>query len=313
MVETYIRLSGSAFPGKYVNPSAHANFVKHTLVAARDAAQFQTVRSSRLRGRPSNLLKAIWEIKQAPWRETDNGDTLLIFSSKTLIDSAPSLFDQESLFPEDRLQRDWTVFDLLGQALDEIHRSPDRETMLDYGMLKSVQSFADSLSHGLDSAVFDYHYDSKLAHAALINTMLVEKAGKALSRTPSPRRIRVSGVLDLLRMSNCFFQMNLDDGTRVRGIWMHDTINLRTLLGERVTMEGEASFRANGEIIALRADAARLAANADIVYSHKPVITSIEARRKLSQPGGGALRSIVGKWPGEESDQEIFEYLTAIS
>ena len=312
MIETPVRVAGDAFHGRYVNPSAQAEFVNRTLHAARDAARFRTCRSSRLRGRPFRFLQAIWDIQQAPWVETDAGDTLLIFRANTLEAAAPTLFEQESLFEEDRLQRNWTVFDLLGQILQEVQNSQAQDIHLDYGMLDSVQSFSHSFHHGLDLARFDFRTHGR-TEAAVIDAPLVLKAGEALHDTPASRRIRIAGVLDMLRMSNRLFQIVLDDGAKVRGVWMHDTTEVRSFLGERVLMEGEATFRANGEIVAIQADAARTATGADAAFSRKPIISSVEARRKLTQRGGGAFRPIVGQWPGDETDQEITDYLAAVS
>ncbi len=312
MIETPIRVVGNAFQGRYVNPSTQAEFVKHTIQAARDAACFRTMRASRLRGSPIKFLRAIWDIDQAPWVEADGGDTLLVFRANTLASASPSLFEKESLFEEDRLQTDWTVFDLLGQVLSEVYSRQTRDIRLDYGMLDSVRSFLPSFQHGLELATFDYNNNTK-AGTVVIDAQLVHKAGEALHYTPAPRRIRVSGTLDMLRMSNRLFRLVLDDGSKVRGVWLHDTLVVRALLGERVLMEGDAAFRANGEIVVLQADAARLAASSDAAFSRKPIVSSIETRHKLTQQGRGAFRSIVGQWPGDESDQEIADFFAAVS
>ncbi len=312
MIETSIRVTGEGFHGRYVKPAVQGEFVRHTLQAARDAARFRTFRASRLQGRPFRFLQSIWDIEQCPWLETDRGETLLVFRAHTLESAAPSLFEQESLFEEDRLHKDWTVFDLLGQVLGELHLHQSSDLRLDYGMLESVRNYAASFKHGLELATFDYRSDSKPT-VAVIDSPLVEKAGEALHNTPTPRRIRVSGLLDMLRMSNRLFQLILDDGSKVRGVWAHDTIVIRSLLGERVLMEGEASFRSNGDIVALRADAARLATKSDDAFSRKPAVKSATARLALTLTAPGGFGHIVGKWPGNESDREIAEYLTAIS
>ena len=312
MIEIPVRVAGDAFHGRYVNPSAHAELVNRTLHAARDAVRFRTFHSSRLQGRPFRFLQAIWNVDQAPWVETDAGDTLLVFRANTLETAASTLFEQESLFEEDRLQKDWTVFDLLGQVLQEVQNRNSQDIRLGYGMLDSVQSFSHSVQHGLDAATFDFRVDGR-THAAVIDAPLVRKAGDVLHETPEPRRIRISGVLDMLRMSNRLFQLVLEDGARVRGVWMHDTSEVRSLLGGRVLMEGEATFRANGEIVAIQADIARTATKADAAFSRKPIITSVDARRKLTQRTNGAFLQIVGKWPGDETDQEITEYISAVS
>jgi hypothetical protein len=294
-----------------VKPEALSGFANHTLQAARDAARLKTVRASRVKGRPFQFLHKIWDLDQAPWTETDKGETLLIFRAPTLEQAAPKLFEQESLFSEDRLQPDWTVFDLLGQVVFEVQRSPSQDLRMDFGMLKSVHAYNASVKKGLDAATFEFRSDRK--GTALINAPLIQKATDALLRTPEPRRIRIVGKLNMLRMSDRLFELNLSDGTRLRGIWTPDAVSLRELLGEDVLMEGEAAFRVNGDVLSLQAAAARVASEADAGFKRRPIVSSADVRLKLLSTGNGAFQSIVGKWPGEESDAEIEELLAAIS
>ncbi len=78
-------------------------------------------------------------------------------------------------------------------------------------------------------------------------------------------------------------------------------------------MEGEAAFRASGDIVAIQADSARAARPGDTAFAPRAAVQSVVNRRRLTRPGGGALRRIVGQWPGDESDDEIAEFLAAAS
>ncbi len=116
----------------------------------------------------------------------------------------------------------------------------------------------------------------------------------------------------MLRVSDTVFQLMLADGTRVRGVWLGDFNIPRQMLGAQVVMEGEANFNAAGEIIVIMASAMQPAVSGDTIYSHKPVIAGLEAKRKLHLSGQGALKRIIGRWPGDETDDEISDFLVSI-
>ncbi len=77
--------------------------------------------------------------------------------------AAPGLFEQESLFPEDRLNGSWTVFDFIGQVLEKIADISDEMSGLDQGMLTSIESFSSMFVTDLNYAQFKYSDMNKSA------------------------------------------------------------------------------------------------------------------------------------------------------
>lgn len=294
-----------------MKPAAQSSFVRRTLVAARAATRLKTVRVSTATGRPFKFLSAIWDLEQAPWREADHGETLLVFRTPTLGEAAPKLFQQGVLFDEDKVEEDWTVFDLLGQVLSDVQSSDPGELRADYGMLKCVGEFKASLKNGLDHASFDFA--GIKSGKAQIDQPLVDRANDALRRTPLPRRIRVAGRLDMLKMSASLFQVLLEDGTRIRGLWNIDKTDLRPWLGKDVLMEGTGSFRANGEVVGIIAEAVRAAKQTDRAFRKAPRGSADTVLLTTIHPGKGTFSKIVGAWPGDETDEEINEFLREIS
>lgn len=309
MIETYITLNGEAFQGRYIKASQQAKFVSQLIKVAHAATSFRAYNTSRLKGRAVKFLENIWNIVEAPWTETERGDTVLVFQAPSLLSAAPGLFEQESLFPGERLNGSWTVFDFIGQVFEKIDDLSDGTSGLDQGMLTSIESFSSMFASDLNYAQFKY---SDMNKSATIDLPLTQRARIELNKTPPSKRIRMSGTLDMLRVSDTVFQLILDDGSRIRGVWLGEINQIRQMLGTRVVMEGEANFNTAGEIIVIMASAMQPAVAGDAIYSHKPVISGLEAKRKLRVSGQGALKRIIGSWPGDETDEEISDFLVSI-
>lgn len=309
--ETAIKVKGDGFGGRYVKPSAQAAFVKRTEGAIRAATRFKTIRFSSVKGRPEKFLSQAWDIEQAPWTATEAGDTLLVFRAPTLGEAAPELFQQGVLFEDVMLQEDWTVFDLLGQVLSDVGSSEQAATRLDYGMLWRLQQYQSDIRKGLESATFTYRGGSD--GTARIDEPMVHRATDLLGSTPGPRRVRLVGKLDMLKLSDSLFQLQMADGKSVRGIWDLSRMDLKPLIGEDVLIEGTATFRASGQIAGVQAEAARRATEADQAFRVTPENRASELLIRTAQREAGAFARIVGEWPGDESQEEIDEFLRQIS
>jgi hypothetical protein len=309
--EIPIRVRGDGFNGRTVKPDAQAAFVRRTQAALRDAVRFKTLRSTRMEGRPFDFLSKTWDIDQAPWQSTDDGDTLLIFQVPRICDSAPRLFEQGTLFEEDRLQPDWTAFDLLGQIISSVQTASANDMSVDYGMLASIESYGQAIRRGLDVAAFEFNQGSQ--STATIDIGLIGKAHEALELTPTPRLVRIVGNLDMLRMSDHLFQLIATGTTRVRGVWSPDKILLKDFLGKDVLLEGIASFRPDGSIASIHAHAVREATDLDIPFRELPTANAGPLNLTVIDQTREGFDRVIGKWPGDESDEAITSWLREIS
>ncbi|MCC7435384.1 MAG: hypothetical protein IT363_11925 [Methanoregulaceae archaeon] len=309
-VQTSILVSGEGFHGRSVQPEAQAVFVRQTLQAVRDAARLKTLHGSRIKGRPIKPLESAWDLLMEPW-EASGEETRFLFRAPTLGSAAPALFEQQGLFEEDRLQPEWTVFDLLGQVIHDVDRAQRETTNLDFGMLDSLKGYRSSVRGGKAHATFEF--SNHAAATALIDEDLVRKATDALATTPESRLVRVAGKLDMLRLSNRLFQLKLLDGKALRGVWQGDEAELIDAMKlPAVVMEGLANYRANGDVLAIVGNSVRPAGEADQAYGKRPDRRSASLRMMIGKPQPGVLASIIGKWPGDESEEEIDDFLRAI-
>ena len=128
--------------------------------------------------------------------------------------------------------------------------------------------------------------------------------------TPESRIDRVTGVLDSLTTSTRTFLLKIDEKNVLRGI--AGTISLDTLkalLGERLVLEGMVSFRPSGRPQRVEADYAARAKEQDDIWERLP-----RSDAGLVQSAAGSdLQALFGKWPGSETDGEIFAALEELS
>lgn len=137
-------------------------------------------------------------------------------------------------------------------------------------------------------------------------------------RTPRPRRVRLAGRIDEAKYSKCAFVLVLGDGARVRGVLTEQgPETLKPHFGEVVAIEGMAQFRPSGRL--LRVDVDRMAAAGDrdlAAFSAEPtpLAAAIDVRQlHRPQTARTGLNNVVGRWPGDESDEEVERYLQDIS
>jgi hypothetical protein len=91
---------------------------------------------------------------------------------------------------------------------------------------------------------------------------------------------------------------------------------LGTLFGRQVVVSGQAVFRPSGAILRLEADAFDEADERATLWAKvpKPLFTTTGGVAKLVPQGPrSGIAAIIGKWPGDEDDDEIAKALEDIS
>jgi len=129
------------------------------------------------------------------------------------------------------------------------------------------------------------------------------------NETQDQKRIIVSGMLDQLTYSKHTFVLRI--GRRMlRGVLPSGNIRAyRDLLGEKIVVDGTATFQPSGKMTVIVATAIHKAAEQDAVWEHVPhssphTLDELCPRNPLP-PGESGFGRIFGKWPGDETDEEI--------
>jgi hypothetical protein len=204
-----------------------------------------------------------------------------------------------------------TAFDLfLRAAADALQERSDSE-QLDSGILQTLLKSRALFARGVSQVRIT---DSAAHHAEplLLTETSTEAFLKLANQLPSPHVDRCVAILDSLTMSTHSCSLKLEDGASLRGDLAPavDLEAVRALLGREVLAEGTAYFRPSGRAHRMEIDFLAPATLQDEVWRRAP---HGEARPEHPLPSSGELSSLVGQWPGEESDDRIFEALRELS
>ncbi len=127
----------------------------------------------------------------------------------------------------------------------------------------------------------------------------------------------IVGKLDMIRDSTQRFGLIMDDGQKVRCIMAEEEVEtLMALFKHVVAVSGRAVFRASGRLLRVEAESVRDAAPSDQIFAKmpKPNAPRFDLRRFLREQGHKrGVAAIIGKWPGDETDEQIDEWLEEIS
>lgn len=138
-----------------------------------------------------------------------------------------------------------------------------------------------------------------------------------LKPAPPPQRARVGGRLDSVCQSDRTFTLVLATGETLPGIAVGvEPRDLGPYLGNDVIVTGTAVFRHSGAVHKIEADGVEAADGSNTLWSRMPVPVFGELdRRTLRRPQGSrsGLSAIIGRWPGDESEEEIAGILQEIS
>jgi hypothetical protein len=143
----------------------------------------------------------------------------------------------------------------------------------------------------------------------------MEKAERLKVRTPEPQAFIVSGHLDAIQHSRKRFQLVLPDTQVIPGRVDEEFIStedLRQFWGKEVTVKGTVHFRPSGRVQLLEAQLIRTKEPGEELFAEMPQVQSeaefaAEAFHAVERKDW--LQEVWGKWPGDESMEEILQGL----
>lgn len=246
-----------------------------------------------------------------------NGDSVLYFEAPTLGEAAEEIYKQPALFPEMRPDPSDTGFDLFGDVIKDVCDQNSDSERFDPSLLKRITNFRKVFERSPFSEI-DFtsrRYSEK--SPAKVNPHVVASAKKLLGRTPAPQRVRLVGTLDGLEASTQRFSVLLDTGEKVTGVFPDDKSDtMQGLWRDRVLVLGTAIYRASGRLLRIDAEDVRSGSREPAIFSRLPTPPHerIEVARLHREQGPrSGLAAIMGRWPGDETDEDIDAALKQLS
>ncbi len=268
---------------------------------------------SSVRGRRPAWLRQATDIRLVEYAGSDM--TVLKFEVPRLGDAAAELYRRREEWPSKPAVDD-TGFDLLADVLCDVANEDSDSDRFDQPLLQRIVRFKRAMQSGFQEiAITGNRYGPD--HPCLVNEAVVETARRLCSNTPSPQQARIVGNLDVIRASTRTFALKLDNGEEIRGLLATgDVEKLASLFRRRVMVLGKAVFRPSGRLLRIDADEVVPAAVNDRLFSvpPKPQHRALDVRNAAGQHRRKkGLSAVFGRWPGNETDEEIEQALRELS
>lgn len=226
---------------------------------------------------------------------------------------APALFAQQALFePIDSAE---SAFGVMEQTLRAAVDGRSDSDLFDQPLLSVFKRFDRVLAGGFSSV--------ELTNArgggarVMVDRGSIAAVESLIRSTPEPQRTRVAGTLDTIRHSDRMFTLIVDDGRAVKGIAEgFASEQLAGLFGQNVIVAGTAIFRPSGALLRIEADSIERGGPEAVVWARvpTPLFHGVDVP-SLRQPQGlrSGVNAIIGRWPGEETEEEIAAALGELS
>jgi hypothetical protein len=259
-------------------------------------------------GAPPMWLRKASDVRFVGLSETSNQDTILHLEAPALGEAAEDIYKQGKLWDTKPAPED-TAINVFARATREVSQRNADSLLYDRHLLKHFSHSSRLFQHKLVSM----DIPEKNGHAHLDREVAI-RAKELTDRTPSPRQVRVVGHLDMIRHSTRSFEILLEEGKSVRGVLENgDHIDtLKKLLGQQVLIVGKAVYRASGLLLRVDAQAVGESNGEPKVFAKVP--PPIEHRQptvrlRISEQAKRGVPRFFGKWPGEETDEELLAML----
>jgi hypothetical protein len=259
----------------------------------------------RSHGKRPKWLKAATDIRFVGHEGKD--ETILHFEAPVFGEAAPQEFEQGELWQLRPNAAD-TGFEVFADVLQDLVNNNRDSDRYDRPLLRQFyhlrRLFSDSLFDSM--RVESNRIEGNLSKAFTANT--IKTVRTFYQSTPNPRRVKVYGTLDMIRASTHRFAIKLPGGEEAAGVLREGNIqDYRELLSKQIVVFGKAIYRPSGRLLRIDAEKLELGTTADEFFGKIPmgVRADSDRRPKRTAQSHGGIESIFGKWPGNETDEQV--------
>jgi hypothetical protein len=310
MAKRRIKLEGPAAKGVVVNAVLLRNLLSLVIDGSQRALRMRTQGRSTARGSLPRWIAAAsqMDVQILP------GSTILEIDAPTLLEADPEEFQQNTFFPE--VDADLTAIDYLAESLAAATGATEgKADCFDKPLLELFRDFEGVFDHGISSMAIEGR-TLKRGKPLRIGPEEIRELRDLEKKIPPAQEILLAGRLDTIRHSDRTFTLvAVETSETVKGIadTQHD---LPALWGEDVLVSGTAHFGADGRILRVETRDIRKANERDLqlwAAIPEPLETAVLAVPRASQGPRTGLNAVFGRWPGDETDDEVSDALSRMS
>lgn len=260
-------------------------------------------------GRPSKEKMALEEAMRITLVGLREGSTVLDVECATFEETLPNI--QLDAFRSEG-QTNLKKTTPMGLFIETYHIALDpdgRKELLDRNLLKELRGFRKAFRGPNERMT--------IANRGSIRKLeLDEQAFQRIHdlevTIPAPTLTVINGHLDMIRHSKSLIEIRPEKGKAIEGFLGKDLTmeDAQQFFGRAVTVKGMQHVRADGKrVVEVQQLFEPTAGDAYFSRSHMSETVEQQLQRQLLKNGGKPVRSIAGKWPGDEDLETILRML----
>ena len=237
-----------------------------------------------------------------------DADTIFQVEAPPLGEAARDVYLQDALW-ETRPPETATAINVVARVFDDVARADPESSRYDRQLLNKIIR----LRRLFDDRVVSIRFQAAKTDGelfTLVTPQVVDSAVRLADRTPQPRQLRLTGVLDMIRHSTRSFGLKLEDGSEVRGVLetQEQTEDLKQYLGRKLLVLGRAVYRPSGRLLRIDAEGFESGEGQPLLFAKVPAPREsrppvLRAKPVLHQRQG--VGAFFGTWPGQETDEDL--------
>lgn len=243
----------------------------------------------------------------------DSGSTTVGIDAPCLRQTAYDQFSQLDLWGE-KPSLDDTALDLATEAIKEAGKAEASGDYFDDAVLGAILKLA--RAGGGTGVEFNLSLADSKKNGFVLNNQFLQSITKKKRELPLSRAFIVCGKLDEIRHVNGHFRLIVEEKHTLLGRLSSPSSHLevlRSLWGEKVTLEGMVSFKGNGEARFIEARKIRKYLERDAFFEKMPKGDPADVRElivaAMTKEGATKLTDLIGIWPGDETAEELLAEL----
>ncbi|MFH0992140.1 MAG: hypothetical protein V1799_19230 [bacterium] len=239
------------------------------------------------------------------------GSTSLVIQAPQLGDIAPEQIKQQDLWNEVPSPED-TALSILSKSVRDANRENYDSDRYDPGVLDALLE-CKRLLNG-DDIQIKISSKERATEGFTLKRSAFDKIEALKLATPEPQAVLISGFFDMIQHSRRRFTLRMENNEVVRGKIDEGSFSvesMRDLWGKKVTIKGTMYYAASKKprLIEAQVIVAQRAGDEILRDLKLPLQVSEVITHLHKESHQGIVSEIWGKWPGDESTEQILEAL----
>ena len=239
-----------------------------------------------------------------------NSDTLLTLDS----DNFQNLPVQLDLFKNKSSLRDLTPVALAIKTFRAALTEEEDKNLLDEPLIDELIRFKKFFQNDQEQILFS---NRGTVSEISFNEKEIDKIEALYKTIPSPEKTVINGIIDEMKFSRKQLVLVTADKQKVVVLPPSDQIltEIKEYFGRDITLTGIAYYKPGGQLSYVAMESFGKPGNGDKFFSKKPDKLSMQQQIAIQIREGkknNPLDDVIGKWPGDETDEEFEQMLKAL-